>query len=67
VPRPGADPFGVQIPDRNRAPQWDSALAGKFLGRYIRHASSQVAPSIRALAIAMVLTSFRTLLMAPVG
>jgi hypothetical protein len=67
VPWPCADPFGVRFPDRNCAPQWDSAFAGKFLGRYIRHASSQVAPAIRALAIAMVLTSFRTLLMAPVG
>jgi hypothetical protein len=67
VPWPCADPFGVRFPDRNCAPQWDSAFAGKFLGRYIRHASSQVAPAIRALAIAMVLTSFWTLLMAPVG
>src|SRR5256886_13152586 len=46
VPRQGAIPFGVRIPDRNRKPRWDSALGGKSLGRYIRHASSQVAPPI---------------------
>src|SRR5256886_17543163 len=63
----GAIPFGVRIPDRNRKPRWDSALGGKSLGRYIRHASSQVAPPILALAIAMVLTPFRTLLVAAVS
>ena len=67
VPRQGAIPFGVRIPDRKRKPRWDSALGGKSLGRYIRHASSQVAPPILALAIAMVLTPFRTLLVAAVS
>jgi hypothetical protein len=67
VPQQGAVPFGVRIPDRNREPQGDSALGGKSLGRYIRHASRSVAPSILALAIAMVLTSFRTLLVAAVS
>ena len=67
MPRQGAIPFGVRIPDRNRKPRWDSALGGKSLGRYIRHASSQVAPPILALAIAMVLTPFRTLLVAAVS
>lgn len=42
-------------------------LRAKFLGRYIRHASSPVTPPILALAITMVLTPFRTLLMAVVG
>jgi hypothetical protein len=67
VPLRGAVPFGVRISDHKRTPRWDSALGGKSLGRYIRHASSQVAPPILALAIAMVLTPFRTLLMAAVG
>jgi hypothetical protein len=67
VPRQGAIPFGVRIPDRNRKPRWDSALEGKSLGRYIRHASSPVAAPILALAIAMVLTPFRTLLVAVVS
>ena len=59
--------FGVWIPHRNRTPRWDSALGGKSLGRYIRHANSQVTLPILALAIAMVLTPFRTLLVAAVG
>jgi len=67
VPLRGAVPLGVRISDHKRTPRWDSALGGKSLGRYIRHASSQVAPPILALAIAMVLTPFRTLLMAAVG
>ena len=57
----------MQIPDRQCTPRGDSALGGKSLGRYIRHANSQVAPPILALAIAMVLTSFRALLVAAVG
>lgn len=56
----------MRILNRKRIPQSDSAHRAKSLGRYIRHASSQVAP-VRALAIAMVLTSFRTLLVAAVG
>lgn len=56
----------MRILNRKRIPQSDSAHRAKSLGRYIRHASSQVAP-VRALAIAMVLTSFRALLMAAVG
>ena len=67
MPPRGAVPLGVRISDHKRTPRWDSALGGKPLGRYIRHASSQVAPPILALAIAMVLTPFRTLLMAAVG
>ena len=67
MPLRGAVPLGVRISDHKRTPRWDSALGGKSLGRYIRHASSQVAPPILALAIAMVLTPFRTLLMAAVG
>ena len=57
----------MRIPDRQCTPRGDSALGGKSLGRYIRHANSQVAPPILALAIAMVLTSFRALLVAAVG
>ena len=67
MPRQGAVPLGMWIPHRKRTSRWDSALGGKSLGRYIRHASSQVAPPILALAIAMVLTSFRALLVAAVG
>ncbi len=67
VPRQGAVSFGVRILDRKRTSRWDSALGGESLGRYIRHASSQVAPPILTLAIAVVLTPFRTLLMAAVG
>jgi len=67
VPWQRAVPFGVRIPYRKRTSRWDSAFGGKSLGRYIRHASSQVAPPILALAVAMVLTSFRTLLVAAVG
>src|SRR6516165_12557514 len=57
----------MQIPDRQCTARGDSAREGKTLGRYIRHANSQVAPPILALAIAMVLTSFRALLVAAVG
>jgi len=67
VPRQGAVPFGVRIPDRKRTWRWDSAFGGKPLGRYIRHARSPMVPPILALAIAMVLTSFRTLLVAAVS
>jgi len=66
VPRQGAVPFGVRILDRKCTSRWDSALGGESLGRYIRHASSQVAPPILTLAIAVVLTPFRTLLIAAV-
>ena len=57
----------MRIPHRKRPSRWDSALGGKSLGRYIRHANSQVTLPILALAIAMVLTPFRTLLVAAVG
>jgi hypothetical protein len=67
VPLHGAIRFNVWIPDRKRTSQRHSALGGKQAGRYIRHAGPWVAPPIFALAIAMVLAPFRTLLVAAVG
>ena len=67
MPLQGAVSLGVRIPDRKRTSQRDSAPGGKHPGRYIRHASVEVAAPILALAITMVLAPFRAVLVAAVG
>lgn len=60
-------PLTVGIGHRKRTSQRNPATGGKHQGRWIRHASPTTALPIVALAIAVVRTSFRRLLVAAVG
>ena len=68
MPWRGGVPWGGRMPQGKRASQRHSAAGGERQGRYIRHASRRVvATPILALAVAMVLAPFLTLLVAAVG